>query len=420
VAWQAELGNVDADDLHDRISRAIDGYEDWILCGGPPCQAYSIVGRSRKGGIDEDDGRVYLYKEYLKILGRYAPPVFIMENVKGLLSSKIRGSGLFAQILNDLRAPGEAVGLTGPQATYKILSLAREARAFDLNGSPLFEDEDFVIQSERYGIPQMRHRLILMGVREDRYRPGLPTLVAHPEPICVADVLKGLPKLRSGLSKSPDSQDAWKAAIQTFVPSMMLDGLQNGHSTEVGREVSAALERIRSSRADRGDEFVSAHIRIGYRPDWFIDARLSGACNHASRPHMVSDLYRYLFAAAFAKATGRSPELGDFPPALLPAHKNVYEAGKEKYFDDRFRVQLADRPSMTVTCHIAKDGHYYIHFDPSQCRTLTVREAARIQTFPDNYFFCGTRTAQYRQVGNAVPPLLAEQIADVVFRTLRA
>lgn len=127
---------------------------------------------------------------------------------------------------------------------------------------------------------------------------------------------------------------------------------------------------------------------------------------------MRSDLHRYIFAASYAKLNDVSPKIHQFPVQLLPAHENV--SSESVPFSDRFRVQMENGPSTTVVAHIAKDGHYYIHPDPSQCRSLTVREAARLQTFPDNYFFEGNRTQQYTQIGNAVPPLLARKIAAVV------
>ncbi len=132
---------------------------------------------------------------------------------------------------------------------------------------------------------------------------------------------------------------------------------------------------------------------------------------------MRSDLHRYMFAACFLESFGCVPKIGQFPAKLLPDHRNVDL--EEIPFKDRFRVQPWDCPSTTIVSHIAKDGHYYIHPDPAQCRSLTVREAARLQTFPDNYFFEGNRTDQYTQAGNAVPPYLALQLGHVVAELLR-
>lgn len=190
-----------------------------------------------------------------------------------------------------------------------------------------------------------------------------------------------------------------------------------------GKELSDLIRKklaaIVIPAADRGGEYVEGDVTSSFASDWFCDARIGGACNHITRLHMPSDLFRYTYAACYAKLHKRSPALRHFPTDLLPDHVSVDDALEYGgYFSDRFRVQVASRPSTTIVSHISKDGHYYIHPDPLQCRSLTVREAVRVQTFPDNYLFCGNRTAQYIQVGNAVPPLLARQIGEVVLDVL--
>jgi DNA (cytosine-5)-methyltransferase 1 len=170
--------------------------------------------------------------------------------------------------------------------------------------------------------------------------------------------------------------------------------------------------------SSRGGAFLYGEVKPGALKTWYVDDNLGGVLNHETRTHMREDLHRYFFAASYARLFGVSPKLRDFPKVLLPDHTNVSDGVKGQLFSDRFRVQMDNVPSTTITSHISHDGHYYIHYDPYQCRSLTVREAARLQTFPDNYYFEGPRTRQYVQVGNAVPPLLAHQIAGLVAQVL--
>jgi DNA (cytosine-5)-methyltransferase 1 len=219
-------------------------------------------------------------------------------------------------------------------------------------------------------------------------------------------VLKDLPRLRSGLSKAKDGKQEWRNILEDIKQNQ----IKNEIDADVWEKMISTINNLSVPAKDRGSEFLESESEVTYRPDWYNDKKINGILNHETRSHIKEDLYRYLYASCFAKVNKRSPKLSDFPPSLQPKHLNV----KEGKFADRFRVQLYGQPSKTVTSHISKDGHYFIHPDSGQCRSLTVREAARIQTFPDNYFFCGPRTEQFHQVGNAVPPLLALQIGAII------
>jgi len=414
-AWHEEL-RTDKEfnsELDGRIRNALKKRRDWVLIGGPPCQAYSLVGRSRNMGIEsyvaEKDSRHFLYKEYLRILSVHSPAVFVMENVKGILSAKLSGKRIFPQIKKDLMAPGGRSGIK-----YRIFSLVMEPEEFDDSGTPVFSDSDFVIKSEQYGIPQTRHRVILLGIREDLWGKVIPGILQVTDSISVEDILN-LPELRSGISRGSYDAEAWCDAIRGF-PKSAFPLIKKVAGSAVEKKVRKHIRSIDAS-LNQGGEFVPQAVREinnGDLSTWLLDSRVGGAFNHTSRSHIIGDLHRYLYASCFTDLKGRSPKMSEFPDVLKPAHKNR-DSG---YFADRFRVQVNDQPAKTITSHISKDGHYYIHPDPSQCRSLTVREAARIQTFPDNYFFCGNRTSQYVQVGNAVPPLLANKIALVVKKIL--
>jgi DNA (cytosine-5)-methyltransferase 1 len=347
----------------------------------------------------ETDARHLLYREYLRILKKHSPPVFIMENVKGILSSKLDGELIFEKIINDLSNPQRGL-------EYEIRSLTLETPSEEL------EPRDFIIETERYGIPQARHRVILFGVRRDLAKKKHNILQKKDKFVTVNDVLESMPHIRSKLSREMDSLRAWFNALQST--KSLLSGwngpLKLRLIAEMERSAQLALKITSTGSAFlEGESNLTSNSQLN---NWLIDQRIHGVTQHQARSHMRSDIQRYFFLSNYAKVLGRSAKIGEFPNKLLPAHQN---AGLiDSPFQDRFRVQLADQPSTTIVSHIAKDGHYYIHPDPAQARSLSVREAARLQTFPDNYFFEGNKTSQYGQIGNAVPPLLANQIARII------
>jgi len=233
TALLAELGVNDPQTIQERIRSALEGYDDFVLLGGPPCQAYSIMGRSRNSGNPgyraTEDKRQRLYVEYLKVLADHRPAIFIMENVKGLLSATPENQRIFERILGDLRSPCEAIVREGRRhadgrrrTRYNLFSLVQSE-----NG----DTEDlrrFTIRMERHGIPQARHRLIILGVRSDLDAESIAPLSEN-NPVSVTEVISDLPEVRSGLSREEDALERWRERIQ----EIRLRAFMNGHAITV-------------------------------------------------------------------------------------------------------------------------------------------------------------------------------------------
>ncbi|MCE2437158.1 MAG: DNA cytosine methyltransferase [Pseudomonadales bacterium] len=388
-----------------------------VLLGGPPCQSYSVVGRSRNAGnalYDPDrDDRQSLYREYVYVLRRLKPAVAVMENVKGMLSARHNGQLLFPKVM---RALARKSGST----RYWLFALASRSGARSWHQGAL--PQDFLVNAEAHGVPQTRHRVFVVCIRDDIASTLpmelWPRLEPRDDTVSLQEIIGSMPRLRSRLSRG-DSPDSWRAAVRRAhdlvrvnQPVMSRDE-ENRFHRALGCALATADEAAPPCRNSRGGMDITRDCPHELR-EWLLDENLEALPNNETRAHIPDDLARYLYVVAFGQTFGRSPKTSDFPDVLAPPHTS-WHTGK---FDDRYRVQLPDRPCTTVTSHLSKDGHYFIHPDPGQVRSLTVREVARLQTFPDNYFFHGSRTEQYIQVGNAVPPFLASQLARLVWAVL--
>jgi len=295
-----------------------------MIIGGPPCQAYSLIGRHKKD-ID-NDSRNTLYLLYGRFLAYYKPKVFVFENVLGLLSA---GNGRF---FNNICKYYRKIG---------------------------YEIHPNIVKASNFGVLQERKRLIIVGWRKD-IRLGFPELKTINCEWITASILSDLPKLRAGEGKFVDSYS------QCSNDYLNCYGIRNGA------------------------DIITHHI---------------------TRPHNSNDLAIYRIAIEKLRE-GKRIKYTDLP-GRLRTHNNITS------FLDRYKVVNDKGLSHTVVAHIAKDGHYYIHPDIEQCRSISVREAARLQSFPDDYFFEGSRTSVFKQIGNAVPPLLSYTIAKAIKKQMR-
>lgn len=333
--------DITREDVIDKLEEIVKGEEIDIIIGGPPCQAYSSLGRAKDEKAMQDDPRNYLFESYVKVLNYYKPKFFVFENVTGILNAKINGKHIIDKII---KALGE---------NYKVK----------------FEPKMIVLNSSNYGVPQIRKRVIIIGVRKD--------IEMEPE-----EVYSGIIKTHS----DPEMAEEERKGLKHFVT--VRDAIEELPPIHPGEG-----KPIVHFKSERNNEFLK-RIRS-------IDDNLLR--DHVARNHNDRDIERYI---AMSKNKWTFKEMLEMREDLR--HE------KQRVFGNSYTVQWWDLPSKTIIAHLYKDGNQFIHPDYTQGRTFTVREAARIQSFPDDFIFEGPRTEQFKQIGNAVPPLFAEAIAKCI------
>ena len=320
-----EISDDTINETFGKIKQLAKGRKIDMIIGGPPCQAYSLLGRHRK--TMEDDPRTLLYLQYGKFLKEFSPMGFVFENVPGLLSAK-KGEH-FQNIKEYFKELGYVVH-------YKMLD------------------------ASDYGVLQVRHRLIIVGWRKGQDY-GYPNVINNRVKVVVNDILKDLPFLRAGDIKNV-------ATYQMPANQYLLD----------------------SNIRNESENFVSQNI---------------------TRPLNERDALIYKYA--IRKWNNEKIRVkNDKLPKEIRTQRN------ETSFLDRFKVIDGEGFSHTIIAHLAKDGHYYILPNEDLCRSISVREAARLQSFPDNFYFEGSRSTIFKQIGNAVPPLMAKSIAKSILSLL--
>lgn len=404
-------GDLEQPDLLERVDKRV-GKPD-IVVGGPPCQGFSRIGRAKLasliGGAPDGPKRKEdlekqnrLYHRFLEATRLWQPRAVVMENVPGMLS--IADRNLWADAAGEVASYGYRVG-------YAVLNAAW------------------------YGVPQFRERLFFIGIRVD-----LDTSPVMPLPTHRAEVPSGYLK--------PLRMDEWEPElpfVQHFELPVDLD-----HGTRSTTTVYEALDDLPAlqdhlepgSEPRRGDfrrkleyrrephspyarlmrrwpgfpetDSVFDHVIRRTPRDYEIFRRMRPGDRYPEALDIARDRLQQALAswpAGSPRPEPDTPEYEDLLTKLVPPYP-------ESIFVDKWRKLIPDQPSRTVPAHLAKDTYSHIHYDSDQARTISIREAARLQSFPDAFQFIGNMGDCYRQIGNAVPPLMAWAIAYTLIKSL--
>ena len=337
--------DITSEDIIDKIDEAVKGRDVDIIIGGPPCQAYSTAGRVRDGKKMASDPRNYLFESYVKILEHYEPKFFVFENVTGLLSAKVRNTPILPKVL-------KALG----------------------NKYNLVNDPDILVHNTAdYGVPQLRKRVIIIGVRKDLDKDVM---------ALYKDIVK--------THWNPETPKEERKGRKQYVDVRQAIG--DLPPVEPGYDASSTEFEYPCN-----NEFLKRIGKPGVHP----------LMDHIARRHNDMDRERFQVMIHNHWSFGQ-----------LRREMPQYEHEHARVFDNSYVVQWWDLPSKTILAHIYKDGFQFIHPDEMQRRTFTVREAARVQSFPDDFKFMGARGEKYKQIGNAVPPLFAEALAKSIRKHL--
>ena len=338
--------DITSEDILFDIDKAVAGRSVDVVVGGPPCQAYSTAGRVRDSKGMASDPRNFLFESYVRILEHYRPKFFVFENVTGLLSAKVNGKPILPSIM---KALGTA---------YKVIS----------------DPAILVHNTADYGVPQIRKRVIIMGVRKDIDNKDVIDLYN--------DVLK--------THWNPETESESRKGLKKFIS--VKEAIGDLPPVEPGEDASTDTYNYPCDNA-----FLKRIGRAGIHP----------LMDHIARKHNALDRERFAVMIRNRWTFGQ-----------LRKEMPQYEHEHARVFDNSYVVQWWDLPSKTILAHIHKDGFQFIHPDGAQTRSFTVREAARIQSFPDDFEFAGSRGEKYKQIGNAVPPLFAEALAKSIKKNL--